>query len=73
MDLFDPKPELHRLHGKSYFDEIAEVRVIGGEPFMNKDFDKIIEMLNVKVKIMRQNQYQQDSDLQIQKYLGFGC
>jgi len=23
MDLFDPKPELNRLHGKSYFDEIA--------------------------------------------------
>jgi len=22
MDLFDPKPELNRLHGKSYFDEI---------------------------------------------------
>ena len=23
MDLFDPKPELNRLHGKSYFNEIA--------------------------------------------------
>src|SRR5688572_30345539 len=23
MDLFDPKPELDRLHGKSYFDKIA--------------------------------------------------
>src|SRR3954451_2916794 len=23
MDLFDPKPELHRLHGKPYFDKIA--------------------------------------------------
>tara|TARA_B100000686_G_C16801940_1_gene986712 strand:- start:1186 stop:2418 length:1233 start_codon:yes stop_codon:yes gene_type:complete len=37
----------------TYFDEIAEVRVIGGEPFMNKDFAKIVEMLSVKKNIMR--------------------
>ena len=37
----------------TYFDEISEVRVIGGEPFVNKDFAKIVEMLSVKVKIKR--------------------
>ena len=37
----------------TYFDQISEVRVIGGEPFVNKDFAKIVEMLSVKVKIKR--------------------
>ena len=34
-------------------DEVNEFRVIGGEPFMNKDFDKVIERLNAEPKVKK--------------------
>jgi organic radical activating enzyme len=34
-----------------YFDEIYEIRVIGGEPFMNKDFHKIVKRLTQEPKV----------------------
>ncbi|MEE2745324.1 MAG: radical SAM protein [Pseudomonadota bacterium] len=34
-----------------YFDEIYEIRVIGGEPFMNKDFHQIVKRLTQEPKV----------------------